>query len=160
VFFGPGAGMPPRFRFDAPKGEFQTLHVGLSYEAALVETLLRNPRRRTVDRLDVEIRSMAVLTNESKLRLVEAHGSALAQIGTTAAISTGPYNFSRRWALELWSHTDRPDGIVYLSRHKPALLCAAIFDRPHAIFAMRTAPLRDDPHSVAAVFEAHGKSLA
>src|SRR5690348_1386067 len=49
VFFGPGAGIAPRHRFDAPAGQYQVLYVGLNYEAAFIETFLRNPKRRTVD---------------------------------------------------------------------------------------------------------------
>jgi hypothetical protein len=160
VFFGPGSGAAPRFRFDAPDGEFQTLYVGASYEAALVETLLRNPKRRTVDLVELEIRSMATLTNKSPLRLVEAHGAGLARLGTTAALSTGPYIAARRWALALWSHENTPDGLVYVSRHNPGLLCAAIFDRPHAAFDVSTTPLLADARSVAGVFRSHDKSIA
>ena len=103
---------------------------------------------------------MATLTSKTPLRLVEAHGPGLARLGTTAALSTGPYIASRRWALELWSQKDRPDGLIYVSRHNPGLLCAAIFDRTHAIFDVGTTPLLADARSVARVFRAHGKSIA
>ena len=78
----------------------------------------------------------------------------------TAALSTGGYRASRQWALALWRHKDRPDGLAYISRHNPSLLCAAIFDRRHAKFAETTAPLLDDESRVRAVFDAHGKSIA
>jgi hypothetical protein len=102
VFFGPGAGHPPTHRFDAPDGEYQVVYVGLSYEAALAETVLRNPRRRIVDHVDLRVRSMAQLRNRSLLRLVQAHGPGLSQLGTTAALSTGGYRASRQWSLALW----------------------------------------------------------
>jgi hypothetical protein len=160
LFFGPGAGRPPKHRFDAPNGEYQVLYVGLSYEAALVETLLRNPRRRIVDLVDLRVRSMAQLRNRSPLRLVQAHGPGLSQLGTTAALSTGGYRASRQWSLALWSHESRPDGLIYVSRHNPGLLCAAIFDRPHATFvATATTPVLEDEPSVRRVFRAHGKSI-
>ncbi len=103
---------------------------------------------------------MARLINTSTLRLVRAHGAGLARLGTTAALSTGPYAGSRCWALTLWKHKDRPDGLVYPSRHNPGLLCAAIFDRPHAAFDARSVPLRHDPAELARVLQAHGKSIA
>jgi RES domain-containing protein len=160
VFFGPGAGRPPKHRFDAPDGEYQVLYVGLSYEAALVETLLRNPRRRIVDLVDLKIRSRALLSNRSPLRLVQAHGDGLSQLGTTAALSTGGYRASRQWSLALRSHKSRPDGLIYVSRHNPSLLCAALFDRPHATFVQTaTTSLLDDEPSVRTVFRAHGKSI-
>ncbi|HLJ63216.1 MAG TPA: RES family NAD+ phosphorylase, partial [Stellaceae bacterium] len=160
LFFGPGRGVPPRYRFDAPAGEYQVMYAGLSYEAALVETLFRNPRRRIVDLVELQIRSMATLTNKTKLRLVKAHGEGLAMLGTDAALATSRYLSSRRWALALWQHRDEPDGLVYLSRHNPGLLCAAFFDRSRARFTATTTPLLDDEARLGAVFAAHGKSIA
>jgi len=160
IFFGPGPRAAPKHRFDAPAGEFQVLYLGLSYDAAVVETLFRNPRRRTVDRADIEARSMATLTNDAPLRLVQAHGSGLARLGTTASLSTGGYRASRRWAMDLWRHKDEPDGLVYFSRHNPGLLCAAIFDRYTAGFAESSAPLLDEAAALARVFLTHGKSVS
>lgn len=160
IFFGPPPGSRPKFRFDAPRAEFRTLYVGLSLEAAIVETLCRNPARRTVDFVDLELRSRAVLTSAAQLRLVKAHGDGLAQLGTTAALATGPYAASRVWAHFLWSHKEQPDGLVYPSRHNPELLCAAIFDRSHATFTASTSPLLADAASLAAILLRHGKSVS
>jgi len=160
VFFGSGEGMPARHRFDAPGGEFQIIYLGLSYDAAIVETFFRNPRRRTIDQDDVDARSMARLISGGDLRLVQAHGAGLARIGATAALSTCSYRASRAWVLELWAHAERPDGLVYRSRHNPGLLCAAVFDRPLVAFSGTSAPLLDDPAALAAVLMAHGKSIA
>ena len=160
VFFGPGVGLPPRHRFDAPAGEYRVLYVGLDYEAAFIETFLRNPKRRIIDRIDLEIRNMTVLENDAPLRLVEAHAAGLSRIGTTVALSTGGYKASRAWSLALWDHPDRPDGLVYLSRHNPTRLCAAIFNRSHATFSVdRTDPLLADERHVRDLLTAHGKSV-
>lgn len=35
VFFGPGAGNPPRYRFDAPGGEYGTLYAARRLEGRL-----------------------------------------------------------------------------------------------------------------------------
>ena len=160
VFFGPAAGMPPRHRFDAPAGEYQVLYIGVDYEAAFIETLLRNPERRIVDKIDLEIRNMAVLRNDAPLKLVEAHGAGLSKIGATVALSTGHYDTSRRWSLALWQHPDRPDGLIYSSRHDPDYLCAAIFKRSHATFSVdHTDPLLADERRVRDLLAAHGKSI-
>ena len=160
VFFGPGAGIAPGYRFDAPAGEYQVLYVGLNYEAAFIETLLRNPKRRTVDWADLDIRNMAVLSNDAPLRLVKAHGEGLSLLGTTAALSTGGYKEARRYSFELWDHPDRPDGLIYSSRHNPNYLCAAIFNRSHATFSrFRTEPLLSDERRTRDLLTAHGKSI-
>jgi hypothetical protein len=160
VFFGPGAGIAPRFRFDAPAGEYQVLYVGLTYEAAFIETLLRNPKRRTVDWADLDVRNMAVLSNDAPLRLVKAHGEGLSRLGATAALSTGGYKEARRYSFELWDHPDRPDGLIYSSRHNPNHLCGAIFDRPHVNFSrFRSEPLLSDERRIRGLLAAHGKSI-
>src|SRR5579859_8159430 len=75
VFFGPGPRKPPAHRFDAPGGEYGVLYLGLDFTAAFVETLLRNPRMRIVDLVDLEIRETTVMTASRPLRLVHAYGS-------------------------------------------------------------------------------------
>lgn len=160
MFFGPGVGVAPKFRFDAPADEYQVLYVGLNYEAAFIETFLRNPKRRTVDWADLDIRNMAVLSNDAPLRLVKAHGEGLSRLGTTAALSTGGYREARRYSFEFWDHPDRPDGLIYSSRHNPNHLCAAIFNRPHATFSrFRTVPLLSDETRIRDLLTAHGKSI-
>ena len=50
-------------------------------------------------------------------------------------IFSGNYEISQRWSRALWVHPQQPDGILYLSRHNPSLVCAAIYDRaPSSIF--------------------------
>jgi hypothetical protein len=136
------------------------LYVGLTYEAAFIETLLRNPKRRTVDWAGLDIRNMAVLSNEAPLRLVNAHGEGLSRLGTTAALSTGGYTEARRYSFEFWNHPDRPDGLIYSSRHNPNHLCVAIFNRPHATFSrVRSEPLLSDERRIRDLLAAHGKSI-
>jgi RES domain-containing protein len=160
VFFGPAPGIAPKYRFDAPMGEYRVLYVGLNYEAAFIETLLRNPKRRTVDWADLDIRNITLLNNDRPLRLVQAHGEGLSLLGTTAALSTGGYKEARRYSLELWKHPDRPDGLIYASRHNPDHLCAAIFNRPHASFSRAaTEPLLADERRIRYLLTAHGKSI-
>jgi RES domain len=161
LFFGPGARNPPIHRFDAPAGEYQVLYVAMDYDGALVETLLRNPLRRIVDERDLAIRNMAILKNDAPLKLVNAYGAGLSTIGATAAISTGKYTASRRWSLALWEHANRPDGIIYTSRHNTSLLCAAIFESPHSIISLdHTTPLLSDRKRVSDLLAAHGKAIA
>jgi hypothetical protein len=160
IFFGPGVGNLPRHRFDAPDGEYQVLYVGLNYEAAFVETLLRNPSRKIVDVVDLENRSIEILQNDNSISLVRAHGSGLSRMGTTAELVTMPYEDSRMWSLDLWHHYSEPDGLVYFSRHNPEHFCAAMFKRSHCTFSVsQTTPLLDDPRRVRDLLEKHGKSL-
>jgi hypothetical protein len=64
-----------------------------------------------------------------RLKLVDLSGSGLATIGADARLCVVDYRVAQRWSRALWSHPQQPDGILYLSRHNPSIICAAIFDR-------------------------------
>lgn len=134
VFFGPGPGNPPVYRFDSAGGRFGVLYVGLSFAGAFVETLLRNPQRQLVSRNEIEARSMTELTCARPLRLARLHGDGLQRLGTDNAISTGPYEPCGLWSDALWNHRDLPNGIAYSSRHDPGQRCLAIFQRADLSF--------------------------
>lgn len=161
VFFGPGAGNPPTYRFDSLAGTFGVLYVGAGLPGALVETLLRNPRRRMVAYHDVVSRASSELRCPRDLRLVDLHGAGLQQLGLDNAISTGPYGPCGAWADALWAHPEAPDGIAYHSRHDPREICLAIFERPGLKFtAAPAAPLLDQLPNLAAILGAYCKSIA
>jgi hypothetical protein len=163
VFFGPGPGNPPVFRFDAPDGggQYGVLYVGLSFDAAIVETLFRNPAILLVDEEDLDKRSVSTLKANRKLRLAKAFGPGLARIGTTNAISTGPYDACALWSQALFKHPDRPDGILYQSSHSSRELCAALFEREDLTFSMLSMePVKQDAQRLARVFKSHRRSIA
>lgn len=160
VFFGPGAGRRPVFRFDSASGLFGVLYAGVQPDGAIAETLLRNPQRRMVSARDVFMRALSELKPSRALRMVALHGQGLQRVGTDNAISTGPYEPCGAWADSLWLHPDRPDGIAYASRHDPGQRCLAIFERPDLAFDVAaTRSFSADPGAVAAVLDRYGKSL-
>lgn len=161
VWFGPAPGHPPTYRFDAPGGEFRVLYLGQTLSAAFVETLLRNPRVPFLDREEIELRSVSVLHNLHALRLVDLRGAGLSRIGADSQLFSGSYDTAARWALALWRHRDRPEGLLYRSRHDPNHICAAVFDRQDVQFGVRsTRPLSAIPHHWASILAVHGKGLA
>jgi len=46
-----------------------------------------------------------------------------------ARLTSGAVAVAQRWSAALHRHPERPDGLVYRSRHDPERRCAAIFDR-------------------------------
>jgi hypothetical protein len=161
VFFGPGAGVPPTWRFDSPSRGFGVLYVGATLSGALVETLLRNPNRRMAAWRDVDSRASSELLCRRALRLARLHGAGLQRLGCDAAISTGPYEPCGAWADALWAHPETPDGIAYASRHDPRQICYAIFERPDLDFTVRSTTLLTDQLSdLAAILSEYGKSIA
>jgi len=161
VFFGPGPGVPPTYRFDSASGRFGVLYVGASLNGALAETILRNPQRLMVAMPEISTRSATTLFCECSVRVVTMHGPGLQVLGTDNAISTGPYEPCGEWADALWDHPEQPDGIAYLSRHDPDEVCFALFERqPIGFTVSETRPLPAVLHEVAAILDRYGKSIA
>lgn len=160
VFFGPGAGNPPAYRFDSISGRFGVLYVAPGPDAALIETLLRQPQRLTVDYSEIRDRNLSTLRADRDLRLVSATGNDLSRLGTTAALSTGPYDPCGAWSDAFFDHPAVPDGILFCSRHNPDELCIALFERKNLAFAISsTTPLPAMLKEVGTLLDRHGKSL-
>jgi hypothetical protein len=161
VFFGPGAGNPPTYRFDSLSGTFGVFYVGLGVAGALVETLLRNPARKMVDYTDIDSRALTLVHSDRDLKLVRLHGNGLQQIGCDNAISTGPYDPCGAWSDALRAHRSKPDGIAYQSRHDPGEICLALFERSDlALISDKTTELRDMLSTVANMLSSYAKSIS
>jgi hypothetical protein len=135
AFFGPpidpatGNRQPPAYRFDSASGSFGVLYAAREFEGAFVETILRSPQLIFVSRNYVTQRCVTELAFGRNLRPVDMHGRGLSRIGTTNAISTGPYAPCWAWSDHLYSHQGKPDGIAYASRHNSLQVCYAVFER-------------------------------
>lgn len=161
VFYGPGAGVDPIYRFDSTSGRFGVLYIGHAFAGAFAETILRNPQRLMVSEREIIGRSVTELKSRTDLRLVTMHGSGLQALGTDNSISTGPYEPCGAWADALWDHPEEPDGIAYLSRHDPGEVSYAAFERGTIAFDVSvTHPLATKQSEVAALLDRYGKSLS
>jgi hypothetical protein len=118
IFFGPGPGAPPTYRFDSASGSFGVLYVAFRFAGALVETLSRNPRRKMVAQADIEARASSVVRCRRALRVVQLHSAGLQILGLDNSISTGPYEPCGAWADALWAHPDAPDGLAFRSNSR------------------------------------------
>jgi len=159
IFFGPGEGKPPTYRFDSARGLFGVLYVGLSLEGAFVETVLRNPQRRIVNWQEIATRSSSQLTASRTLRMAKMFGDGLAKLGTDNAISAAPYEPCWLWADALWDHHDRVDGIAYRSRFDNNQICLAIFEREQTIFSKSPQQELASMREIAGLLDRYGKSV-
>jgi hypothetical protein len=165
IFFSPGdtrgEKQPPAGRFDSATSRFGVLYLAFSFEGAFAETVLRNPARRLVSMGEIASRSLAVLALSRAARLVRMHGPGLQALGVDNAITTGPYDPCGVWADALFAHPDRPDGIVYASRHDPDQLCVALFSPPDIAITLagESVPLVEILPQVAAVLRRYGKGF-
>ena len=160
LFFGPGEGVAPTYRFDSASGRFGVLYAARRLDGAVIETLLRAPSQLTVDLSQIRCRAASLLLSARDLRLVAAVGANLSKLGTTAAFSTGPYRVCGRWADVLFLHPDTPDGILHCSRHDPDEHYIALFERPDLkMEVVLTRDLDESLPDVLRTIDRHGKSL-
>jgi hypothetical protein len=118
-------------RFDAPAKEYGALYLAADLRGAFVETFIRGKKgRHFITQEQLRPRLLAELRFPQGLRLVDLTGTGLARIGADGRLCAGGnYRLSQRWALALWQHPERPDGILYPSRHDLSQRCAVVFDR-------------------------------
>lgn len=147
-------------RFDAPEGSYGCLYAAEDAHGAFVETFGDPLDIRLVSRADLAKRCLARITATRGLRLVDLTGKGLRQIGADARLTSGDRALAQRWALALWQHPSKPDGIAYRVRHDPSKEAVAIFDRAKTV--VKSQPmgrLTDDPAALAAILNHYGFGL-
>ncbi len=141
LFFG----RTGEWRYDDPERSFGVLYVAADFEGAFVEGCLHDAAVGTTSALLSERylarRCLSNICFAAPLRLVDLSGPGLAAIGADARLCVGDYLVAQRWSRALWLHPQQPDGILYLARHNPAIVCAAVFDRAPAAAAERLGPM-------------------
>jgi hypothetical protein len=133
-------------RFDDPLGVFGVLYGSTTAEAAFAEVFLRQLAKMSVAQVDLQARAISTF-NARPLRCVELTGSGLRKLSCDNRISTEkPYQTTSLWSRALFLHPQRPDGLVYRSRHNPRFRCLALFDRCDTkLTEVRFEPLMDPP---------------
>jgi RES domain len=129
LFFGRTGG----HRFDAPDGAFGVCYLATALEGAFAETCLRASDARFVSRSFLAGRVWSRIPVKRDLRLVALHGSGLARVGATAAVTAGDHAVARRWSASFHAHPAQIDGIAYRANHDNGEVCVALFERcaPH-----------------------------
>jgi hypothetical protein len=161
LWFGPGSGRQPIHRFDDPEGRFRVCYFGTTLEVCFAETFLRNPPVRILALDDLAGRSIATVEASRDLRLVPIHSPSLARLGVTAELASGSdYVASRLWSRALWEHSDKPDGILYRSRHDDSALCVAVYDRARdGLTVVGENALTEDAQQLARLLRRYGLGL-
>lgn len=126
VYFG----RKRKYRFDDPNGEYGVLYAGADEYGAFVETFLRNPKLKLVDRGEIKARRLAELEIARRMRLVDLTGRGLQHAGIDPEKVTGDYSLSQPLSREIYEHSATPDGILYRVKHDPSRIGVALFERP------------------------------
>jgi hypothetical protein len=130
-------------RFCAPQQEYGTLYVAEDICVAFRETVMRSTYGR-VSEAKLLSRCLSEIKIQRNLRLADLTGAGLTRLGADARIvtdSSDHYRVSRQWALRLWQHSARVDGLYYRSRYDPSRFCLVLFsDRlpPNLLSEIRT----------------------
>ncbi len=160
AWFGPDTTRPVSGRFNAPGYEYGICYLGASFDAAFVETLLRNPASRLLSRVDLAMRSVSVGHLTRSVRLARLHGAGLNRLRISDETVHGPHDVCRELALALWSHPLNVDGIAYRSRFDNDELCIALFDRASdAIIIDTTEGLMNDARRLAKTLDKYDVGL-
>ena len=150
-------GRHPRGRFNAPAGEFGVLYLATDPFGAFIETYGQATGVREITPAELAIRALCRIATARPLALADLTGPGLARIGADARLCTGDHEISRRWALALWAHPGRIDGLVYRARHDPDCLSIAVFDRAaDAIIAEPLDTLLRQPALLARILDRYG----
>lgn len=116
-------------RFDDPLGQYGVLCAASLPEAAFAEVFLRQLSLMVVAEADLRARSLTSIMANS-LRCVDLTRAGLRRLSCDNRISTEkPYKMTRLWSRAFFKHPQKPDGIIYRSRHNPRFRCLALFDR-------------------------------
>lgn len=130
IWFSPGPGKPPAYRFDAPAGQYRIMYTAKALDGAFVETVLRKSVGRVLGRGFVEDRAWTVMTAVRPLVVAKLYDEGLLWHGTDAHIgSVDKYDEPGAMAVALHGTFPALDGIAWRARHDNGQLCYALFDR-------------------------------
>jgi hypothetical protein len=110
-------------RFNAPRGEYATTYLSTTAQGAFAERFLQSARQaghglNVITYATLALHRLCPIAQPEgarRLRLVDLTGNGAAQIGADGRLSTmtDDPGLTQRWALGLWSHPQRPDGLYY-----------------------------------------------
>lgn len=151
-------------RFCTPEG---TLYLGTDPKDAFLEAFAQylgsDPRRYIVSQGLLDRSCLCVVTARRPFRLVDLTAGHLLRRWSAMAdarISVGTHAMSQRWARALWSHPDRPDGILYPCRRASELQSIALFARVQPDLIAECHPdLPRDPGQLVAILDHYACAL-
>jgi len=148
-------------RFNAPAREYGVLYLAADPSGAFVETFGRDTGTEVVIAATLRDGCLCRIAVTRTLVLADLTGNGLARLGADARLFAGDHALSRRWALALWHHPTRIDGLLFRSRHDPARVIAALFDDrvDDAVRATHPGSFLDQPSLLREMLDRYGFTL-
>jgi hypothetical protein len=89
----------------------------------------RRPRDRRIGRAKLDEREICTARIPSGLRVFDAtNAKVMNALSAPSATFSSDYDNCQAWALALFSHLGKPDGILYESARTKGATCLALFD--------------------------------
>lgn len=130
-------GRKSAYRFDAPDGSFGVLYAGEDAECCFAESCVPTVAEPAVSGAYLRDRHISELKISTDLHFVDlVESGSLVRLGADGRLFTGSYTVSQAWSAALKHHPTKPDGIRYRSRHDPARIAYAIYERPDLDFTV------------------------
>jgi hypothetical protein len=118
-------------RWDSPDASYGVLYAADTWQGALMESVLHDPKTKIVLESELAKRSMALITASIDLRTVDlSDGKTLRALEITESETQGAYSESQGISKAVYSAGWSVNGIRYASRLDPNLSCLALFDFP------------------------------
>ena len=151
----------PAMRFDDPLSDYGVCYFGFGDGGAFVETILRDQYLQDLTRADLEVRALADGRAVRPLRLARMSGKGLQRIHTHAGVvHLDDYRITQAWSRAVFTHPDRPDGIMYRSRFDDDEICVALFEPACDAVSMAAGPcILTLPSRLKALLEAYEITL-
>lgn len=146
IYFGRGG----EHRWDAPDRSYGICYAAESPDGAFAEGYFTDPGMlawiKVGDNFTVpvsgtylDMRAVSPVVVLRPLQLVDLRGDGILQIGADATLVSGPHEVSQRWGYALWTHPEKPDGIVWRSGVTHEVVAYALHERARDV-------LESDPH--------------
>ena len=118
-------------RWDSPDKSYGVMYAGESWQGALMESVLHDPKTKVVLESELAKRSMALFTTATALRVIDlTDGVVLRALALTETETKGPYSVSQAISEGVYSAGWIVHGVRYASRLDPKLACLALFEFP------------------------------
>ena len=116
-------------RFDSPGAPLGVFYTGEDFETALIEVFGdRWLGTKILNRTDLQPYLVHTIELNNPWEVVNLTGKGLSKAGVDANLCVSyDYATTQKWAIAFMEHPQKPQGIVYHSRHNPRKLNYALF---------------------------------
>jgi hypothetical protein len=117
-------------RFDSPMAPLGVFYTGEDFETALIEVFGdRWLGTKILNEADLQPYLVHTIKLNNPWKAINLTGKGLSKVGVDANLCVSyDYPVTQKWAIAFMEHPQKPQGIIYHSRHNPRKLNYALFE--------------------------------